>query len=308
MNKIPVWIDCDPGVDDSVALLTALSLKQLEVIGTSAVSGNVYLEHTFPNLRNILNLANRSDIKAYKGANKPLIIQKENACMVHGTNGLGEVVLKESDAKVEEDNAWDGLYKTLKASKEKVILITLGPLTNVAKAIIKYPEIGEYIKEINMMGGSLIGGNHGVCSEFNIAIDPQAAQTVFKSSIRVNMFGLDVTHKIYLNKDEIIRIGSYNNKLSSFFKESLKVPMAFYQSKGLKAFYPHDVCPVIYTAYPELFEGKECGIYVETQGRLTMGKTVSDLWTDFKFDDRHCKAFLDGKREEIVSIIENAYK
>ena len=152
------------------------------------------------------------------------------------------------------------------------------------------------------------GGNITPCAEFNIYEDPHGAQCVFKSGIKIKMFGLDVTLKAYLTDDDIAEIVSYNNKTSRFFESSNKLIYAIQERHSGNGLCEHDTCPIVYLAHPELFTGKPCGIYVETQGEITMGKTVADLYTDHKYEDRHCEAYIDIDREEFVKIIKEAYK
>lgn len=309
MKKIPVWIDCDTGVDDSIALLTALKLEQLDILGVSAVAGNVKLENTFPNTRNVLHLANRDDIKVYAGANKPLVIELEEATWIHGKNGLGNVEIEESPAEKETKKAWDALYETAKNYGEKITVIAVGPLTNIAITIAKHPDVVDYIEVLNIMGGALDGGNASPCAEFNIYADPQAAENVFKSGIHVNMFGLDVTQKAFINEEEYEAIKKMENKQGKFVASELKhYEVALTEKFGAFVPHLHDSCPVVFTAYPELFKGHDCGIYVETQGTITFGKTCSDLWTDFKYEDRHCTAFLEVDREKLIKITLDALR
>lgn len=308
MKKIPVWIDTDTGVDDAVALLVASKLEQIELVGVSAVAGNTSLENAFRNARDVLALAGRKEVKVYAGADKPLVIDLHTAEYVHGTNGLGGAKIPLSDAPKEKQKAWDALYEAAKAYKGELVVCPVGPLTNIAIAIAKHPDIVDMIKELNVMGGAIIGGNVTPCAEFNIYSDPHAAENVMKSGIRVNLFGLDVTHKAYLDDEDIDAIASFDNPASRLFVDSNHL---LYESRAKlhwKGVCEHDSCPVIYTAYPEWFEGHKCGIYVETQGKITFGKTVSDLYTDFKFEDRHCMAFMDVDREKFSQKIIDTYR
>ena len=308
MKKIPVWIDTDCGVDDAAALLVGCQLPELEICGVSAVAGNTTLANAFRNARNVLNLAKRSDIKVYKGADKPLIRQLRTADSVHGTNGLGGALIEDSEAPIETANAADALYACAKEHSKQLVLITIGPLTNIAIAIAKHPDIVDHIKMINIMGGAIDGGNITPCAEFNIYEDPEAAENVFKSQIPVNMFGLDVTEKAFLTDAEIKEIISYGNKASALFRDSMG-PVRVRQNELKNAgLCEHDCCPVIYTAHPDFFSGRNCGIFVETQGMISSGKTVSDLYTDFKYEDRHCQAFIDVDRQCFAKLIKDCFK
>ena len=308
MNRIPVWIDTDTGVDDAVALITALSLDELDIVGVSAVAGNTTQENAFRNARDVLALKNRKDIRVYPGANKPLVKDLRIATHAHGENGLGDAYIPLSDAPVEETKAWDALYEKAKELNGELRVVTIGPLTNIALTIAKHPDFVEYVKELYVMGGAIVGGNITPCAEFNIYEDPHAGENVFKSGIPIKMFGLDVTLKAYLDDDDIAEIASYNNDLSRFFSESTKLLYAWNERNDGTGLCEHDTCPIVYLVHPEYFTGKKCGVYVETQGEITMGKTCSDFYTDFKFEDRHCEAFTDIDREKFVKIIKDAYK
>ncbi len=308
MSKIPVWIDTDTGVDDAVALVTAATLEELEIVGVSAVAGNTSLENAFRNARDVLALCGRKDIKVYPGAEKPFFIRLFTAERVHGSNGLGGAKIPLSDAPLETKKAWDALYEAAKEHKGELVVCPVGPLTNIASAIIKHPDIVDYIKELNIMGGAAIGGNVTPCAEFNIYTDPQAAETVFRSGIKVNMFGLDVTIRAYLDDDDIAEISSYGNAVSDLFRDSNHLIYKAQERLNRSGLCEHDSCPVLYTVHPEWFTGHECGVYVETQGTITFGKTVTDLWTDYKFEDRHCRIFLDLDRERFVQRIKEAYR
>ena len=308
MRKIPIWIDTDTGVDDAVAILTAVKMEELEIVGVSAVAGNTSQENAFRNARDVLALAGRKDIRVYPGAEKPLLRTLEYAEHVHGRNGLGNAEIEHSDAPIEEKKAWDALYEKARELKGELVVCPVGPLTNIAIAIALHPDIVEYIKELNIMGGAADGGNVTPCAEFNIYADPHAAENVFKSGIPVNMFGLDVTMKAYLFDEDIAEISSYGNKASDLFRDSTGLVYRIRQQRKKQGLCEHDSCPIVYTAHPDWFEGHKCGIYVETQGKISTGKTVTDLWTDFKYEDRHCQVFLDLDQPRFAKLIKDAYK
>lgn len=293
MKRKPVWIDSDCGIDDAVALLAAFKLESLDIKGISAVCGNVEESKTFVNNRNIAYMANRTDVKVYHGATKPLNIALTTASHVHGNNGLGNIVIDESDAPLETEMAWDMIYKAAKEAKGELEVVAIGPLTNIAIAIAKYPDLEKSIKRLLIMGGAIEGGNATTAAEFNIYADPHAAQAVFKSSIPKVMFGLDVTLKSLINLNDLTRLKENNSKVSNFFLESIKTLMKFYDAIGYQdTVCLHDACPILYLQYPNLFDGKIAGVYVETQGQITFGKTVSDLHSDFKFAKRDTLVML----------------
>lgn len=300
MNKIPIWFDTDLGVDDAVALLSIGKLPQLELLGISAVAGNAELHHTFENARNVCRLAGLN-VPVYPGAEYPLFVPLRTAPLVHGENGVGEVELSPSEAPRETTLAWDALYKAAKAARGELQVIAVGPLTNLATALGKYPDLKTLLKRILLMGGAAQGGNVTPAAEFNIYGDPHAAQMVFKSGVPVVMCGLDVTLKAYLTPEEVDEIGSHDTPVCRFVHQSNQLALAFNERISAPGLCCHDTCPVLFLACPELFSGEEAGVYVETRGEVTLGKTVTDLWSDKQFADRHVFVVLDVDREKFIA-------
>ncbi|MBR2726527.1 MAG: nucleoside hydrolase [Solobacterium sp.] len=277
--KNPVWIDSDAGIDDAMALILATKLDTVELVSASAVAGNAPLPMTFRNVRNVLALAGRKDVKVYPGAEKPWLIPLNAAPDAHGPDGLGGAVIPESDAPAETKHAWDALYEAACAHPHELRIVAVGPLTNIANTIVKYPAFSSLIKEIAIMGGAIIGGNRTQAAEFNIIADPHAAQCVFKSGIPVVMFGLDVTHQMKLTKEDLDEIGSYGRPWSRLIVEANAYIMPLFIRNGYgPIIFLHDSCPVMYLQYPEFFEGKLAGVNVETRSGPAFGKTVSDLY------------------------------
>lgn len=312
MNNIrPVWIDTDTGVDDAFALVSALRLPNIDVVGISTVAGNVEVEKTFKNARNVISLCQREDIKVYKGADKPLIVPLHTAYAVHGEDGLGGVVIPESKADIEKENAYDALYKKAKELNGELVVCAVGPLTNIAITIFKYPDFVNYVKEIVIMGGSIgVGGNTTIAAEFNIYVDPHAAQTVFKSGLKITLFPLDVTMKTVLTRDELESLKDVDNDVARFCYTSSNAPTSLYKHLGLgDLMCLHDTCPLVYLNSPELFFGKEAGVYVETLSEISLGRTVSDLYVhrDELFDT-NAMVMLDVKRDEVAKIVIDTFK
>ena len=300
MNKIPIWFDTDLGVDDAVALLSIGKLPQLELLGISAVAGNAELHHTFENARNVCRLAGLN-VPVYPGAEHPLFVPLRTAPLVHGENGVGEVELSPSEAPRETTLVWDALYKAAKAARGELQVIAVWPLTNLATALGKYPDLKTLLKRILLMGGAAQGGNVTPAAEFNIYGDPHAAQMVFKSGVPVVMCGLDVTLKAYLTPEEVDEIGSHDTPVCRFVHQSNQLALAFNERISAPGLCCHDTCPVLFLACPELFSGEEAGVYVETRGEVTLGKTVTDLWSDKQFADRHVFVVLDVDREKFIA-------
>lgn len=303
MNRIPVWFDTDIGVDDAVAFLVMNKLPQLEVKGISAVAGNVELSHTYPNARNICAFVG-ADYPVYKGADHPLLRDQITAPYVHGVDGLGEATLAPSPAPHQTKPAWDALYEAAVAAKGELQVIAVGPLTNIATTLGKYPQIKPWIKRLLIMGGSATKGNTTPAAEFNIYADPHAAQVVFKSGIPIVMCGLDVTTAAYLTPEEVAEIGRHGTDVCRFFLDSTRLPLSFAERGGRKpGLCLHDVCPVLYLTHPQLFQGQEAGVFVETQSTICNGKTVTDLWSDKKFPRRNVLVVLDVDRPAFAGLV-----
>lgn len=309
MSRIPVWIDTDTGVDDAFALMTALSLKDdMEVKGVSAVAGNVPLAHTFINARNVISLCGHEEIPVYPGSEKPLMIPLQTAEYVHGINGLGGAVIPESKAEFQTEKAWDALYRCAKECKGELELILLGPETNAAIALFEHPDLKQYLKRILVMGGAAVGGNSTPVAEFNIYVDPQAAETVFKSGVPIVMCGLDVTMKAGLNTEEMAELDSGETPGCRLFRNSTQAARQLYSERVGDVYIIHDACPVIYAVKPEIFKGETAGVYVETRGKLTFGQTVTDLYTDVPFKKRNATVVTDMDRLAFAEILMNAIR
>lgn len=303
-KQIPIWFDTDLGVDDAVALLSIGKLPQLDLRGISAVAGNAALHHTFENTRNVCSLAG-IQVPVYPGAEKPLFIPLHTAPLVHGENGIGEVILPPSDAPAETTLAWDALYAAAQAAQGELQVIAVGPLTNIAIALGKYPQLKTLLKRILIMGGAAKGGNVTPAAEFNIYADPHAAQIVFRSGLPIVMCGLDVTMKAYMTPEEVDEIGSHNTPVCHFFHQSNQMALQFAERVTTPGLCCHDTCPVLFLTHPELFSGEEAGVYVETRGTVTFGKTVTDLWSDKQFPEHHVFVVLDVDRNRFVGTVRN---
>lgn len=303
MDKRKVWIDCDTGVDDGAMLLVAHRLEALEILGISAVAGNVELRHTFPNTRRICALMG-AGYPVYPGADKPLLRPQITAPHFHGEDGVWGVALPEPQGEELTTPAWTAIHQAA-LRNPGMELIATGPLTNVAIAIAQYPDLKELLSRILIMGGAVVGGNRTPCAEFNIYADPEAAELVFRSGIPMVMCGLDVTMKAYITPEELDKIAGLNPQ-GRVFHDLLVHPLATVMAGGARGIAFHDACPVLYAAMPELFETRQAGVYVETAGSITLGKTVCDLESDKKFDSRHTTVVLDVNREKFLEAILSA--
>ncbi|NJO43510.1 MAG: nucleoside hydrolase [Cyanobacteria bacterium RU_5_0] len=279
MTTNPIIIDCDPGVDDAIALLLAFASAELDVLGITTVAGNVPLSLTQTNARKICELAGRSTMRVYAGCPRPMLRSLETAEYAHGTTGLQGTELPEPTMPLQAQHGVDFLIETLMQSDGDITLATLGPLTNLAIALIKAPQITPKIREVVMMGGAITHGNVTPLAEFNIYVDPHAAQVVFSSTLKLTIISLDVTHQVLTTPDRLEKIRSIGTPVSQAAADLL----AFYGSYDIEKYgMPgsplHDPCVIAYLIQPDLFTGREFFVDVETTSDRTIGCTIVDLW------------------------------
>ncbi|MHA6644814.1 nucleoside hydrolase [Mesorhizobium sp. A623] len=276
-----IIIDTDPGQDDAVAILLALGSAEIEVVGITVVAGNVPLKLTEKNARKICELAGRSDIKVFAGAIRPLMRQLVTAEEVHGQTGLNGAQLPEPVMTLQDQYAVDFIVETLMQEESGTItLCALGPLTNLALALVREPRIAPRIREIVLMGGGFFeGGNITPAAEFNIYVDPHAADIVLKSGVPIVMMPLDVTHKALTSAARTATIRNIGTSVGQAVADMLEFFERFDEAKyGTDGGPLHDPCVIAYLLKPDLFKGRDCNVVVETTSELTMGMTVIDWW------------------------------
>ena len=276
-----IIIDTDPGQDDAVAILLALASPELEVLGITAVAGNVPLALTQKNARIVCELAGRSDMAVYAGCDAPLVRKLVTAEHVHGKTGLDGPQLADPVMPLQAEHAVDYIIDTLRSAPSGTItLCPLGPLTNIAQAFRKAPDIIERVQEIVLMGGAYFEvGNITPAAEFNIYVDPEAAAEVFSAGVPLVVMPLDVTHKALTTQARVdaframgTRVGDMVAEWTNFFERFDKEK---YGSEGAPL---HDPCVIAYLLQPELFTGRHVNVVVETGSELTLGMTVADWW------------------------------
>ena len=282
MTKHRIIIDTDPGQDDAIAILLALaSPEEIEVLGITAVAGNVPLPLTQLNARKVCELAGRPDIKVFAGCDRPLGRDLVTAEHVHGKTGLDGPVLPDPQMPLQAQHAVDFIIDTLRAEPVgSVTLCPLGPLTNIAMAFETAPDIVTRVREIVLMGGAYFEvGNITPTAEFNIYVDPQAARIVFRSGVRIVVMPLDVTHKALVTRERNDAFRALGNRVGEAVAQMTDFFERFDKEKygGLGA--PlHDPCVTAYLIRPDLFQGRHVNVEIETQSELTMGMTVADWW------------------------------
>ncbi|MEN6338555.1 MAG: nucleoside hydrolase [Clostridiaceae bacterium] len=297
MRKLPLLLDCDPGVDDAIAILLSKHLTSLELIAVTSVAGNVGVEHTTRNALDLLALAGMDQIPVYRGAAKPMFGEAHTAPHVHGQNGLGGLVLPPSRRQPEELPAWDAIDQTARRFEGELTVVAIGPLTNLGLALVKYKDLPKRIKRVVLMGGAAVGGNVTPAAEFNAYADPEAADIVFNSGLNVVMCGLDVTVPAYLTTDELDELGAQGSKQAGFARDVAQGSkqagfardvaqglLAYSKGYGLPGMCMHDPLALLYADDETLLKTERAGVRVETKGKLTRGKTVTDLYSDKKIE------------------------
>ncbi|KGJ10536.1 nucleoside hydrolase (plasmid) [Paracoccus versutus] len=275
-----IIIDTDPGQDDAVAILLALASPEIEVLGLGVVAGNVPLHHTQRNARMVCELAGRPDLPVHAGCDAPLHRKLITAEHVHGKTGLDGVTLPEPTMPLAPGHAVDFLIETLRREKPgSVTLVPIGPLTNIATAFLRAPDIIPRVQEIVLMGGAYFEvGNITPTAEFNIHVDPEAAKIVFASGAPLTVMPLDVTHRALTSRAWVEgmramgRVGQAVASWTDFFE---RYDREKYGSQGAPL---HDPCTIAWLLKPELFTGRYINVEIETQGEYTLGMTVADWW------------------------------
>ena len=279
MSARPVIIDCDPGHDDALAILLALgSRDELDVVAITVVAGNVPLALTEKNARKICELAGRTDLPVHAGCARPLVRELVTAEHVHGKTGLDGPALPEPGTPLAGSHAVDAIVATLRAHPPgTVTLCPIGPLTNIATALQQAPDVVPRIREIVLMGGAIGEGNITPAAEFNIHVDPHAAQVVFEAGVPLVMHGLDVTHQALVTPARLEAIRQIGTPLSGTVVELLEFYNVYDQTRRGRVGAPlHDPCAIAYLLNPELFGGRSCHVAIETRGEHTLGRTVVD--------------------------------
>ena len=296
MQARKIIIDTDPGQDDAVAILLALaSPDEIDLLGITCVAGNVPLALTARNARMICELAGRPDIAVFAGCDRPLGRALVTAEHVHGKTGLDGPTLPEPQMPLQPQHAVDFIIDTVRTNPPGTItLCPLGPLTNIATALARAPDIAARLQEIVLMGGAYFEvGNITPAAEFNIYVDPQAAKAVFAAGVPLVVMPLDVTHKALVTAE---RNAAFRNlgtpvgiavaQMTEFFE---RYDREKYGSLGAPL---HDPCVTAYLLAPHLFSGRHVNVEIETTSELTMGMTVADWW---RVTDRPANAMFMGQ-------------
>ena len=282
MDKRKIIIDCDPGQDDAVMLLLALACPaEFDILGITAVAGNVPLELTQRNARIMCELAGRADVRVFAGCDKPMRHELITAENVHGKTGIDGVAVYQPGMPLQAQHAVDFIIETLLAAGDgSITLVPTGPLTNIGQAISREPRILPKIREIVLMGGAMReAGNTTPSAEFNILEDPDAAQIVMHCGRPLTIVPLDVTHQVLVSRKRLEQIRAIGTPVGDAIVGMMEFFNRFdsikYGSDGAPL---HDPCTIAYLLEPGLFEGKMCNVEIETGSPLTRGHTAVDFW------------------------------
>ncbi|KPV43108.1 nucleoside hydrolase [Alicyclobacillus ferrooxydans] len=279
-----LFIDCDPGLDDAIAILLAGRARNLNLLGVSSVAGNQTVAKTTENARRIVGLGGLGCPVA-KGSSGPLLRPPVIADDYHGESGLGGAELPPDRAPLAAENAVPWLAEQILAQTTPVTIVPIGPLTNIALLLNAFPEVKGKIERIVMMGGAVGAGNVTPSAEFNIYADPEAAKMVFKSGVPISMVGLDVTNQVLATRQIVEKIRSLNNSVSDYVSGWLTFYIdAYYRTRGIEGGALHDPLAVVALIDKDVLRFEDMLVDVETRSDLTYGRTVCEpsRWSDKK--------------------------
>ncbi|KLO24261.1 nucleoside hydrolase [Marinitoga sp. 1155] len=298
--KKKIILDCDPGHDDAVAILLAGIAEEIELLGIVAVAGNSYLKNTVRNALILTEMANLN-VPVFKGSDKPLLRKQIVAPDIHGESGLEGANLPKPSKMPENKNYLEYMAETITNNPDEITLVAVGPLTNIAKFALNYPNLVPLVKELVIMGGGIEFGNVTPRAEFNIYADPEAAQIVFNAGFNLTVFPLDVTHKAKIYMDEIKEIQKMTSEIVSKMGILLEFfHQTYYDVFKIKGAPLHDPCTIAYLINPDIFDFKEYYAQVETKGELTYGETVVDYW---HLKEPNSKWALNINREKFIELL-----
>lgn len=279
MDATPIILDVDPGHDDAVAILLAAASPAIDLLAVTCVAGNAPLANTQENARKVLTVAGVTDVPVAAGLDRPLVRPLVTAAHVHGQTGLDGPELPAPTVALDPRHAVDLIMETVTASARPLTLVPTGPLSNIAMALRRAPQLKERVERIVLMGGAIAEGNMTPSAEFNIYVDPEAAHIVFTSGIPITMVGLDVTHQALVGPAEVAAIRALGTPVATMTAGLLDYYARFHQDLyGWDGVPLHDPCCVAALIRPGLITTKAMDVQIETTSALTLGRTVCDVW------------------------------
>lgn len=299
MNKYKIILDTDPGIDDAVAITAALNSPMIDTKLITSVSGNVDIEKTTKNVLKLLTFFDK-DIRLAEGADHPLIRPPVFADQVHGESGMdGYDFAQVDESHLSDHSAVHAMIHKLE-EEDDIIIVALGPLTNIASLLIARPQIKERIKSIVLMGGAIGRGNLGIYSEFNFGVDPEAARIVFESGLDIKVFPIEVGQKAALTGKVSEEMKTYNETGAMLYKLFKNYRSGSFKD-GLNMY---DLLTIAYLEDEELFTMEDVKIDIETQGEFTSGASL----VDFSSKETNAKIATDIKVEAFVGWFKKAIK
>lgn len=276
-RAVRVIIDCDPGVDDALAIVLALVSPELRVCGITTVAGNAPVDQCTENAVRLLGLVGRNDIPVAAGADRPLVQQfPDRGASWHGANGIGGVVLPDRNVAASPGHAVDLIASVAAASDEPTTIVAIGPLTNIALLLARHPDVGRHVGQITIMGGSSTGGNVTPAAEFNIWVDPEAAHRVFTSGIRTVVVPLDLTHRFALRAGDLARIRTAGPVGDVLAKMMAPYARSHFETYGEEIAAVHDAIAVGTLVRPDLTELIPAHVAVDYTSPISRGATIFD--------------------------------
>lgn len=271
-----IIFDCDPGIDDALAIFLALASPEIQFEAITTVNGNVPVEFTTRNALALLELTDRADIPVARGCARPLLNTPVLADEVHGTNGLGGVILPEPHLQPLEKHATDVIIETMMAAPGEITLVATGPLTNLAVALQREPRLAQAVREVVIMGGAVrVPGNITPCAEFNIFVDPHAAHVVLHAGWPLRIVSLDTTEQTLLKRAPIAQLATGGKPILELMRGMIDYYCdIFGGARGFDAIHMHDPLCMAAVFRPDLITWEEAYVDVELTGTLTMGETV----------------------------------
>ena len=297
--KPKIILDCDPGVDDAIAIITAC--RWADIVGITSVSGNVPVEHTTSNALKMKKLLN-IESPLHSGASRPIAGEPFHASHVHGQTGLGNTDLPEPDGIADSDDAVGFILEKTR-EEEGIHLVPIGPLTNIALAIKADPSLVNRVASITLMGGGAGVGNVTPAAEFNIFADPEAADLVFRSGGQLNMLGLNLTHQVLMGSVHADQCYALKTPVGKTAGDLLNFNGRTHGTeKGVNLGAMHDPCAVLAVTHPELFTSKPRSVVIELEGSHTRGQTLVDEreWVD---KEKNCNVYYEVEAEKVIELI-----
>ncbi|MEE6726135.1 pyrimidine-specific ribonucleoside hydrolase RihA [Pediococcus acidilactici] len=307
MTKI--ILDCDPGHDDALAMMLAIASPSIDLTAVTTSAGNQTPEKTLNNALRLLTLMGQENIPVAGGNHAPLVKTLETAGNVHGKSGLDGATLPEPAITPSSLTAIELMAKTIENSEEPITLVVTGPMTNAALFLRVYPELFHKLDKVIYMGGAMGLGNWTPSVEFNIFVDPEAANIVMNAGVPLVMVPLNVTHKAQILKSEIEEINKIDNEVAHAFYGLLNFFEKYHETPkwGFKGAPLHDPCTIAWLINPQMFQSRLMNVDVELQGKLTTGETVCDYY-ELTNKPKNTEVLLDIDRKKFIQLIMNSLK